>query len=81
MIFNGFLGIPAPEAVLGSAQWLLKNPEAAQRIGMAINAVVDGKMTLNEFFDKNSNELGGVFKDLVGIDFPEPYSKDDEVGE
>ena len=80
MIFNGFLGIPAPEAALGSAQWLLKNPEAAQKIGMAINAVVDGKMTLNEFFDKNSNELGGVFKDLVGIDLPDPYSKDDEVG-
>ena len=81
MVFNGFLGIPAPEAALGSSQWLLKNPEAAQKIGMAINAVVDGKMTLNEFFDKNSNELGGVFKDLVGIDLPEPYSKDDEVGE
>ena len=80
MIFNGFLGIPAPEAALGSAQWLLKNPEAAQKIGMAINAVVDGKMTLNEFFDKNSNELGGVFKDLIGIDLPDPYSKDDEVG-
>ena len=37
-------------------------------------------MTVDSFFNKNSEELGGVFKDLVGINMPDAYSKDDEVG-
>ena len=28
--------MPAPEAALGSATWLIKNPEAAQKIGLAV---------------------------------------------
>ena len=79
-IFNGLMGMPAPEAMLGSSQWLLKNPEAAEKIGKSINLVIEGKMTVDSFFNKNSEELGGVFKDLVGIDMPDAYSKDDEVG-
>jgi hypothetical protein len=74
------MGMPAPEAMLGSSQWLLKNPEAAEKIGKSINLVIEGKMTVDSFFNKNSEELGGVFKDLVGIDMPDAYSKDDEVG-
>jgi hypothetical protein len=80
-IFNGLMGMPAPEAMLGSSQWLLKNPEAAEKIGKSINLVIEGKMTVDSFFNKNSEELGGVFKDLVGIDMPDAYSKDDEVGD
>ena len=37
-------------------------------------------MTVDRFFNKNSEELGGVFKDLVGINMPDAYSKNDEVG-
>ena len=79
-IFNGLMGMPAPEAALGSSQWLLKNPEAAQKIGLAINAVIDGKITLDQFFDENAQEMGGVFKDLMGLQMPEGYAQDDEVG-
>jgi len=79
-IFNGLMGMPAPEAALGSMQWLLKNPEAAQKIGYAVNAVVDGKMTLDQFFDENAQEMGGIFKDLMGLQMPEGYAQDDEVG-
>ena len=79
-IFNGLMGMPAPEAMLGSSQWLLKNPEAAEKIGKSINLVIEGKMTVDSFFNKNSEELGGVFKQLVGIDMPDAYSKNDEVG-
>jgi hypothetical protein len=78
-IFNGLMGMPAPEAALGSMQWLLKNPEAAQKIGMAINAVVDNKMTLDQFFDENAQEMGGVFKDLMGLQMPTKVSEDDPV--
>jgi hypothetical protein len=78
-IFNGLMGMPAPEAALGSMQWLLKNPEAAQKIGYAVNAVVDGKMTLDQFFDENAQELGGVFKDLIGLQMPTKVSEDDPV--
>ena len=79
-IFNGLMGMPAPEAMLGSSQWLLKNPEAAEKIGKSINLVIEGKMTVDSFFNKNSEELSGVFKDLVGINMPDAYSKNDEVG-
>ena len=74
-IFNGLMGMPAPEAALGSMQWLLKNPEAAQKIGYAVNAVVDGKMTLDQFFDENAQELGGVLKDLIGLQMPTKVSE------
>jgi len=78
-IFNGLMGMPAPEAALGSMQWLLKNPEAAQKFGYAINVVVEGKMTLDQFFDENAQEMGGIFKDLMGLQMPTKVSEDDPV--
>ena len=76
-IFNGLMGMPAPEAALGSMQWLLKNPEAAQKFGYALNGVLEGKMTLDQFFDENAQEMGGVFKDLMGLNLSNPYKEDD----
>jgi len=78
-IFNGLMGMPAPEATLGSLQWLLKNPEAAQKFGYALNGVLEGKMTLDQFFDENAQELGGIFKDLMGLQMPTKVSEDDKV--
>ena len=78
-IFNGLMGMPTPEAALGSMQWLLKNPEAAQKFGYAVNAVVEGKMTLDQFFDENAQEMGGIFKDLIGLQMPTKVSEDDKV--
>ena len=78
-IFNGLMGMPAPEAALGSLQWLLKNPEAAQKFGYALNGVLEGKMTLDQFFDENAQEMGGIFKDLMGLQMPTKVSEDDPV--
>tara|TARA_R100000655_G_scaffold83534_2_gene123086 strand:+ start:1477 stop:3639 length:2163 start_codon:yes stop_codon:yes gene_type:complete len=69
-IFNGLMGMPAPEAALGSGQWLIKNPEAAQRIGMAINAVIEGKLTLNEFLENNKDDMTNIFKQLAMPEMP-----------
>ena len=37
--FHNVMGIPSQEAAIGAATWLVKNKEAAQRIGYALTAV------------------------------------------
>ena len=79
MIFSGFFGMPLPEAGLGSSQWLIKNPEAAQRFGKAINALIEGNMTMREVTEQHGKDLQAIIKDLMGLQMPKSVGKDDPL--
>ena len=63
--FHNVMGIPSQEAAIGAATWLVKNKEAAQRIGYALMAVGDGRMTIEEFIQKHGKELVGISQEAV----------------
>ena len=79
MIFSGFFGMPLPEAGLGASQWLIKNPEAAQRFGKAINALIEGNMTMREVTEEHGKDLQAIIKDLMGLQMLTKVSEDDPV--
>ena len=62
-----------------ASQWLIKNPEAAQRFGKAINAVIEGSMTMREVTEQHGKDLQAIIKDLMGLQMPTKVSEDDPV--
>ena len=72
--FHNVMGIPSQEAAIGAATWLVKNKEAAQRIGYALMAVGEGRMSIEEFTKKHGKELVGISQKAVLSE-----SKDDPV--
>ena len=63
--FHNVMGIPSQEAAIGAATWLVKNKEAAQRIGYALMAVSSGNMEIEEFIKKHGKELVGISQEAV----------------
>jgi len=63
--FHNVMGIPSQEAAIGAATWLVKNKEAAQRIGYALMAVGDGRMSVEEFINNHGKELVGISQEAV----------------
>ena len=63
--FHNVMGIPSQEAAIGAATWLVKNKEAAQRIGYALMAVGEGRMAIEEFIQKHGKELVGISQEAV----------------